>query len=547
MNKKICVFSILKSPCIPLLQRGTGGGFAFFARRRFLCFLFLPLLYLFLCPPAYAWKTVRVRSFSGTGTVEAVDQMIVVKFLAAATEAQKAALHSSVGGNPQGEIPGIGWVPVRLPFGMSVEEGLRRYRQSSFIENVAPNVVYKPLVVPNDPLVSSQYGLLAVNAFAGWELETGSSNKVTIAVIDTGVDGTHPDLAEKIDSRSASFDPLTGAKAAELPVATDCLGHGTGVAGIAAASSNNGKGIAGISWGAKILSLRVFDMSSDSCNSTDDVAISSAIAYVVSLATTPSADTGRVVINMSLGGGAGTCNPILVSAVNMALADNIQVVAAAGNNGVVECPAKIPGVIAVGATDSSNNVASFSGKGPELTVTAPGVGVTSTKKGGTYDSGLNGTSFSSPHVAGLAALLLSALPLATTSEITNIITKSADDFGTPGFDNFYGWGKINVLTALRLGVRGTLSDYKGDETPIAFPNPFRVSSQRYLSFGIPQSIQGSNLEIRIYTMEGEIVRTIRTLSWDGKNDAGMPVASGVYIFRVKSDRGSGQGRVALIR
>ncbi|MFH1619760.1 MAG: S8 family serine peptidase, partial [bacterium] len=440
------------------------------------------MLFFAACLPdiAHAFNIVKVRSHAGSPPVEAVDRMVLVKFKASVVSAQKAAVHSSIGASVKGELPDIGWVSVELPPGMSVETGLAIYRQKPDVLEAVPNTVYRPSTVPNDTLLTSQYGLSAIDAFRGWNYETGATNKVTIGIIDTGIDGKHSDLSDKISDASSFFNPVTGARSAE-PVPTDCLGHGTGVAGIAAATGNNALGIAGVSWGAELLSLRVFD-DVDGCDETDTPAIAAAIAYAVDLATTPAAGTGPMVLNLSLGGNDSTCNPVLVSAVNLALSNNVVVVAAAGNDRVVECPAKIPGVIAVGATDALNNVASFSALGSSLTVTAPGVGIVTTKNNDGYEYSATGTSFASPHVAGLAALLRSAVPLKTNSEIVAIIRNSADDLGPEGFDTSYGWGKIDILSALSFGITGKIAKFQVDleQKARAYPNPFNVSVNRLL-------------------------------------------------------------------
>ena len=431
---------------------------------------------------------------------------------------------------------------------MSVENALAYYLSQPDVESAEPNIIYRPLgVLPSDPMVSLQSSLSNINAPGGWEFEKGLSPNVTVAVIDTGVDNSHPDLpaASKLLTAYARHFPNSGPDDGSY---NDICGHGTMVAGVASAATDNGVGIAGVSWGAKILPIRVFD----DCNGTDETTIVKAVNYVVAKATTNPTDFGRVVINLSLGS-TSTVSGALSDSIQSALNNNVVVVAAAGNadpaNGIgydVQFPAKFSGVIAVGATDSSDSRASFSTRGPELSVTAPGVSVLSTAKGGGYSNG-TGTSFSAPHAAGLAALILSADPSASTASVRSIMEQTADDLGSPGRDDDYGAGRINVFKAMRLVKRGTLSDFKGESEVTAFPNPFRFSSHRIVSFAVPPSLQGSDLEIRIYTMGGELVRTLKGLTWDATNDAGRRVASGVYLFRVRTDRGHSQGRLAVIK
>ncbi|NJN97563.1 MAG: peptidase S8, partial [Anaerolineales bacterium] len=293
---------------------------------------------------------------------------------------------------------------------------------------------------PNDTYYGNQWGLNNaqdhdIDAPEAWNIYTGGSN-VTIAVIDTGVDLYHPDLAAKIVAGKTiiSNDPV------KYPIGSppdDDNGHGTHVAGIAAASGNNGKGIAGVSWGAKVMPLKV--LASNGSGSTADLA--EAIIYA--------ANNGAKIINMSLGASCGSGWPDVEEAVNYALGKGVLLVAASGNNysTPVMCPGAINGVMAVGATDSNDNRPSYSTYGTALDVAAPGSGIYSTYYGGGYRY-LDGTSMASPHVAGLAALLWSFAPTLNYSEVESLIEQTADDLGTVGKDDYYGYGRINAQRAL---------------------------------------------------------------------------------------------------
>lgn len=286
---------------------------------------------------------------------------------------------------------------------------------------------------PNDTYYGNQWGLKNaqdhdIDAPEAWDIYTGGSN-ITIAVIDTGVDLDHPDLQAKI---------VTGKDFVNNDsLADDDNGHGTHVAGIAAASGNNGIGIAGVSWGAKVMPLKI--LNSFGNGSTADLA--EAIIYA--------ANNGAKVINMSLGASCGSGWPDVEEAVNYALGKGVLLVAASGNNysTPVLCPGAINGVVAVGATDSNDNRPSYSTYGTALDVSAPGSGIYSTYFNGNYTS-LTGTSMASPHVAGLAALLWSFAPAMSYSEVESLIEQTADDLGTVGKDNYYGYGRINAQRAL---------------------------------------------------------------------------------------------------
>jgi len=169
--------------------------------------------------------------------------------------------------------------------------------------------------------------------------------------------------------------------------------------------------------------------------------------------------------------------------------------------------------------------------------------------GGSTRGGLRGTSFAAPLVSAAAALVLSAKPTATvngtTNEVKTILRGTADNVG--GGANAFGAGRLNMFRALRYTVKGTLAGFDGDAKPIAFPNPFRASGNRLVSFAVPASLQGSGMKIKVYTPEGQLVREVSGLVWDGKNTDGNLVASGTYVFQVSSSGGTGRGRVAVIR
>ncbi|MGD0750899.1 MAG: S8 family serine peptidase [Anaerolineales bacterium] len=286
--------------------------------------------------------------------------------------------------------------------------------------------------IPNDPDWGNQYGLLAIHAPQGWDLNTGSS-AVTIAIVDTGVDLDHVDLAGKI---VPGFDFVNNNN---HPQDDDAQSHGTHVAGIAAAETNNGIGIAGVSWGAQIMPVKV--LNSGGFGTYENVA--AGIVWA--------ADHGAEVINLSLGGSMPSS--VLKDAVNYAYAKGVTLVAAAGNSGSnsVLYPARYPHVIAVAATDSTNNRASFSNYGPEIDVAAPGVDIYSTNLGDNYGY-LSGTSMAAPFVSGLVAILRGIPGNVSPDQITQEIEISALDLGTPGKDDYYGYGLIQMDAALQVHV-----------------------------------------------------------------------------------------------
>ncbi len=231
-------------------------------------------------------------------------------------------------------------------------------------------------------------------------------------------------------------------------------GHGTAVAGTLAASSNSGIGIAGVAWQNPVIPIVVWD--------TSHVGTYSNIAAAINYA----ADHGAKVINISLSGSSPSST--LQSAVNYAWSKGLVIAAAAGNYSTSSpyYPAACTNVLAVSATnDSSDAFASFSNYGNWISVAAPGNWIYTTQNGGGYWS-VYGTSFSTPQVAGLAALLFSLNPALSNAQVVDLIQSNADDLGSPGFDPYYGWGRINVYRALQAAQATT-----GNSLSVAIVSP----------------------------------------------------------------------------
>lgn len=287
--------------------------------------------------------------------------------------------------------------------------------------------------IPNDPGFPLQYALVNIRAPQAWDITTGSS-AVTIAIIDSGVDLSHPELASKLLS---GYDFVNGDA-----VPQDDNGHGTHVAGIAAAASNNGLGMAGVSWGARILPVKVLN----ALNSGTYANVAAGIVWAT--------DQGAQVINLSLGGSSASLT--LENAINYAASRGVALVAAAGNtSGAVLYPARYPSVIAVANTNAANQRVPSSAFGPEIDLAAPGAGIYSLAIGGGYTT-LGGTSMSAPHVSGALALLLS-LPGVSTGQARAWLEASALDIDAPGWDVFTGYGLIQLDAALLLAVPQTLT------------------------------------------------------------------------------------------
>jgi subtilisin family serine protease len=332
---------------------------------------------------------------------------------------------------------------------------------SGEVDYAEPNYLYYATMVPNDPLYNGGnnpglWGLNAIHVDQAWDQTSGAGT--VVAVIDTGLYLDHPDIRANVwrnedeianngidDDGNGRIDDTNGwdfANSDNLP--SDGHGHGTHVSGTIAAAGNNGIGLIGVAYGAKIMPLKALrDNGGGSA-----FAIAEAINYA--------ADNQADVINMSLAG-QGFSNT-LEQAVARALLMKVVVVAAAGNNSINSqylYPANIPGLISVG---SVANVAGalprlsyFSNTGPDIDVVAPGSNILSLKNDGGYKT-LSGTSMAAPHVAGLAALIRSKYPDFTPAQVRALLVNSSIDLttngGLPGWDDIYGHGLINAEGAL---------------------------------------------------------------------------------------------------
>jgi thermitase len=315
---------------------------------------------------------------------------------------------------------------IELPGGISVEQGLARLEKLPFVEYAEPNLIFEPFWAPDDPRWEQQWGIRKIRTPTGWGVETGSSQTV-IAILDTGVDLDHPDL---VDRMVAGRDFVDGDTSAD-----DVGGHGTHCAGIAAASANNGEGIAGVCPNCSVMPVRVLRPAGGSAS---DVA--KGIIWA--------ADHGADVISMSLGGLFPSSTQL--DAMEHAWKSGAILIAAAGNSGVdsPHYPAYHDLCLAVAATDRNDQRAGFSNHGSWVDVAAPGSFIISTVPGGGYEN-KSGTSMATPYVAGLAGLLFSR-PGATNESVRREIESGCVPVG--------GWvahGRIDVGDA--LGKKGSSS------------------------------------------------------------------------------------------
>ena len=341
-------------------------------------------------------------------------------------------------------------VLVRLPAGTSVDAAVDRYSRLFGVAYAEPNYIATAaaLASPNDPSLGWSIG--KISAVAGWSrlfpAYPTALDGALIAVLDTGVQANHPDLSGRVLAGGNCVPGFCSAGGSN-----DENNHGTHVAGIAAAATNNGVGISGVALTSKVLPVKVLDAD----GSGSYAGIAAGIDWAVS--------QGARVINMSLSGTSSSTT--LCSAVSRAISAGVVVVAAAGNSSssARAYPAACTGSIGVAATDSSDLRASYSNTGsPNVFVSAPGSSIYSTIAGSSYAT-FNGTSMAAPHVAGLVALLRTQNSSLTVSGVKTILATTSDKVGgTYGSDpygtcagctwsSWFGYGRINVDRALSGG------------------------------------------------------------------------------------------------
>ena len=394
---------------------------------------------------------------------------------------------------------------IQFPEGTNIQQIIDEYYKTGEIEYAEPNNKGSgggtQEIVPNDQYYFRQWALQNDGTFSlspavtgadiqmedAWGIEQGDSN-IIVGIIDSGTKLNHPEFSGRIwknyndipnngidDDANGFVDDVTGwdfANSDNDP--SDDEGHGTNVAGIIGANGDNAIGYAGVDWNCKLMILKGIDNTNFGLYSW----WAEAIYYAV--------DNGAKVLNMSLGGSGPSTT--LEDAVDYALNNNVVVVVSMmnENTGEVYYPAGFNGVIAVGSTDADDNRSdpffwsetSGSNYGNHISVTAPGNFIygLNYQSNSNYGSYWGGTSQATPHVAGLASLLLAQNPNRTPAQIKSIIEATAEDQvgnsteDTPGFDQYYGHGRINAFNALSVLNRINTHGFQDADLEV-FPNP----------------------------------------------------------------------------
>jgi len=294
----------------------------------------------------------------------------------------------------------------------------------------ADNTVYE-IAVTDDEYSKDQYNIALTNVDSAWNITTGNPD-IIVAIVDTGVDIDHPELISSM--HTTGYNAATGMVGLEH--ADDDQGHGTRVAGIIAADKNNGIGIAGVAPDITIMPIKANYAGTSSIRAAWAI---DGILYAI--------DNGAHIINLSFG--STSYNALMDQAVKQAYDAGIVVLAAAGNSGTERYyyPASYEHAISVSSINSDSTWSFFSTYNDRVYISAPGSGMITTNNYGDYVV-VSGTSFASPHVAGVVALLLSVYPDMTPAEVKGKLQETAVDAGEPGWDKYYGHGIVDAYAIL---------------------------------------------------------------------------------------------------
>jgi len=302
----------------------------------------------------------------------------------------------------------------------------------SLLDTVQKNYILQAQATPDDTLYDQQSYLDTIRAAEAWDISTGAAD-VVIAIVDTGVDPDHADLAGKILDGWNVWDDVADF--------SDVAGHGTEVAGVAAALSDNGIGVTGVAWESPILAIRV----ADDLGQTTSRHVAAGILWAV--------NHGADIINVSFA--PLWSNRIVRSACQTATIRGSIVVISAGNGGGRTTSRGFPEALFVGALNDSRTIASFSDQGPFVDLVAPGTSIRSTTMGGAYGM-TDGTSFAAPMVAGVAALAWSANPELRPVSIVAALTDHAVDLGDRGKDSAYGYGLLDAAASVEAAAKSSV-------------------------------------------------------------------------------------------
>jgi thermitase len=376
-----------------------------------------------------------------------VPNRILVKFHDGILPDHARNVIAALGARDADEIPGIGVHILDLPSQADERAFVSAFQRRAEVEFAELDRILQPAdVTPNDPwYAGGEWHLPKISAASAWSTTTGSA-EVIVAILDSGVDNTHEDLADNMVPGWNIYNNNSDT--------SDVNGHGTNVAGAAAARSNNALGVASVCWNCKIMPVRITDSTGYSTYS--------AVASGLNWAT----DHGARVANISF---IVSDSSTVTTAAKYFQSKGGVVAVSAGNYSTFDSTADNPYMLTVSATDIYDAHSDFSNYGNNIDVSAPEAVYTTVRGGGYMYAG--GTSFSAPIVAGVAALVMSVNPSLTGSQVQDVVKQSADDLGTSGWDVYFGWGRVNAARAVTMAGGAPQPTASPTPTPIATPSP----------------------------------------------------------------------------
>ncbi|MGH2571415.1 MAG: S8 family peptidase [bacterium] len=479
---------------------------------------------------------------------------LIVRFAEGTSEADRQATHRALGAELLQRLGGGKWELVRVDPDADLEQRHAAYEARAEVQYAHPNFLGEGGFVPNDTFFGNQWQHRNTGQFggspgadiesvAGWDLENGSTG-IVVAVLDTGSDSDHAEVAGRI---VAGFDFVPTDADPE-----DAHFHGSAVTGRLAANANTAFQVAGVDHLCRIMPVKVLDANNNG-------AVSWLVDGIVFAYT-----NGAKVLSMSL------INYPASAAIRDALGDSRAAgsinVACAGNGGIGNANVSWPGAsnrsISIGATNNVDWRASYSGTGDALDFVAPGDDVVTIEPHTAMNTWwfFNGCSSATPVAAGIVSILVAVEPSLLQNQVIDLLIAGAEDQvgnpaeDTPGYDEFMGWGRLNLKASLDalLAATAVTEDVlaRGFDVEI-FPNP--AVGRSAIAYTLPAP---SRVAINIHDVAGRRVRALvegvrpegrHEVRWDGRDDAGTQVSAGVYFARIEAGGRADVRKIALVR